>query len=158
MSGRSKFWVYEPSELKYELLDPGIRDVVRFLIARGFHTTDSGDGESKRADGWDESTGLIPYPHVYMDVSPVSIVVACEHLIGCLRGVGINVVSQTEAWSEVIEKHGNDISGNDVRPKPYIEATYDPLGESAVIGLFHVTSDMIQEEMQRAYGEWEGKR
>lgn len=35
----------------YELLDPGIRDLVRRLHAAGFTTVDSGDGVTKFRDG-----------------------------------------------------------------------------------------------------------
>lgn len=142
---RSDFWCYEPREIKYELLDPGIREVVRLLVKHGFHTTDSGDGESKRARGWTEDDGLIPFPHVHMYVEPDEIAVACRDLIGVLRGAGIEVVSQTEAWAEVIEEHGNDASGPDVKPRPYIEVTYDPTGKRAIMGLFHVTSEMVRQ-------------
>jgi hypothetical protein len=40
-------------------LDPGIRDVVRYLNDHEFPTTDSGDGVSKP-----RLTGVLDYPHV----------------------------------------------------------------------------------------------
>lgn len=133
---RSEFWCYDPHEVKYELLDPGIREVVRFLIAQGFHTTDSGDGEHKRSRGWTEEGGLIPFPHVIIEVKPAEIAVACSDLVGVLRGIGVDVVSQTEAWAEVLE-------GERERPRPYIEASYDPIDGRAIVGLYHVTSEMV---------------
>lgn len=133
---RSEFWCYEPHEIKYELLDPGIREVVRFLVAQGFHTTDSGDGESKRAKGWTDEDGLIPFPHVIIQVKPSEIAAACWDLIGVLRGVGVEVVSQTEAWAEVLQRERE-------QPRPYVEATYDPVEDVATVALYHVTSEMI---------------
>ena len=44
-------------------LDPGIRDVVRYLRGKGYETTDSGDGVSKPAS-WFETGEALPFPHV----------------------------------------------------------------------------------------------
>jgi hypothetical protein len=139
---KSEFWCYEPSEIRYDLLDPGVREVVIFLVSRGFHTTDSGDGESKRAKGWTEEGGLVPFPHVYMDVEPGQIDAESDRLVNSLFAAGIEVASQTEAWAEVIEAHGNKADGEG-KPRPYIEVTYDPISRRAVMGLFNVTSDMM---------------
>jgi len=56
----------EPPEF-YAALDPGIRDVVRYLRRNGFVTTDSGDGVSKFKQEWREPGALaavLPFPHV----------------------------------------------------------------------------------------------
>lgn len=119
------FFCYDPAELDYDKLDPGIREVVRFLVDMGFHTTDSGDGKFKYEHGWEEDE-LVPYPHVYMTVKPAEIAVACYDLRGCLRGAGIEIA---QAWAE--------------EGKPHIEAIFDPVTDVAVVGLFNVTSDMM---------------
>lgn len=147
MTERSRWWCFAPAEIEYELLDPGVREVVRWLVALGFHTTDSGDGEHKRDHGWTEEGGLVPFPHVYMHVEPAEIVVACTDLRGCLKGIGITVVSQTDAWAEII---GGDSASGTAKPKPYIEVTYDPCNQRAVMGLFHVTSEMVATAKERA--------
>jgi hypothetical protein len=56
----------------YDELDPGIREVVRFLNDRGFHTTDSGDGRSKPQE-WFDAGDAIPYPHVVVASSPMGL-------------------------------------------------------------------------------------
>lgn len=44
-------------------LDPGIREVVRYLNDHNFATTDSGDGVTKLAAGW-PAEEVLDYPHV----------------------------------------------------------------------------------------------
>lgn len=45
--------------------DPGIRETVRLLLAKGFPCTDSGDGVTKLQDG--EPMGCaLTFPHVWM--------------------------------------------------------------------------------------------
>lgn len=117
---------YDSTTLDLGLLDPGIRDVVAWLIAHGFHTTDSGDGKHKLEHGWDEAE-LVPYPHVYMTVAPHDIADEANRLWRLLEhDHGIEVV---QAWTE--------------QGKPHIECLYDPMG-AAVIGLFNVTSEMVK--------------
>jgi hypothetical protein len=48
----------DPPEF-YAALDPGIREVVRYLRQHGFATTDSGDGVTKPKD-----VEVLPFPHV----------------------------------------------------------------------------------------------
>jgi hypothetical protein len=54
------------TEIDYDELDPGIRDRVRELRARGYETTDSGDGVSKPA----EPGEVLPFPHIAVTTTP----------------------------------------------------------------------------------------
>ena len=51
-------------EPDYDLIDPGIRDVVRYVRWWGLPTSDSGDGASKPAH-WYESGEALRVPHVF---------------------------------------------------------------------------------------------
>lgn len=58
------------SEIDYDALDPGIRDIVRDLRAVGFHTTDSGDGVSKPVN-----ERVFHVPHVAVRVTDLNTLV-----------------------------------------------------------------------------------
>lgn len=83
------------SEVDYEALDPGIREVVRYLRGLGYDTTDSGDGESKLVDGYDPAC-VLDVPHVAiawrLDLS--DIISHARHLrdrLDCTFGAGWHV-------------------------------------------------------------------
>lgn len=69
-------------ELDVGELDPGIRDVVHWLRARGWQTTDSGDGATKlegttpeerqrlTCGSETEPVLILPFPHVVIRVEP----------------------------------------------------------------------------------------
>lgn len=109
-------------------LDPGIRGVVRFLVARGFRTVDSGDGRSKfdadgsPLDGWesddDRFDWVMEFPHVVVESAPEFLAIDCRRLLDTLRHVGIHVEAQ-----------GPDASS------PSIQGTYDPCNDKAFIVL-----------------------
>jgi len=66
-------------------LDPGIADLVHFLRARGFDTTDSGDGWSKRGGPMDGEGGCVmPCPHVVVCTDPALLLVDAERLVMAL--------------------------------------------------------------------------
>lgn len=69
--------------LDYNDLDPGIRNVVRWLNEQGFKTFDSGDGVTK-----DYGT---PFPHASMEVEPSKLVEACDRLVAALEEAGVEV-------------------------------------------------------------------
>jgi hypothetical protein len=73
----------ERVEPPYDDLDPGIRNVVRWLFDNGFNPTDSGDGVSKGDAGLD-------YPHVFM-VAHGHLEAEVERLDAFLRDRGIKV-------------------------------------------------------------------
>lgn len=50
----------------YRYLDPGIRDVVRYLREREFNTTDSGDGTTK-IHKHGNLGGVYPFKHVVIE-------------------------------------------------------------------------------------------
>lgn len=50
-------------DMDYSILDPGIRDLVRWCRQMGLETSDSGDGVSKPAE-WYERGEAIRIPHV----------------------------------------------------------------------------------------------
>lgn len=50
--------------LDFDTLDPGIRDLVRALLAAGFQTCDSGDGRHKATTGEYEDGSYSDLPHV----------------------------------------------------------------------------------------------
>ena len=89
-----------PHSVPYDDLDPGIRQVVRWLTEQGFSTCDSGDGRSKfDADGtplpgWESEADydcIIPEPHVFMSAPTPELVTECDRLQALLMGRGIEV-------------------------------------------------------------------
>lgn len=67
-------------ELDYAELDPGIVDVVRHLRARGYDTTDSGDGETKFKPGSGYNVSdLIEVPHVVVALRRTDVLKASAH-------------------------------------------------------------------------------
>lgn len=60
----------------YEQLDPGIREIVRYIRREGFVTTDSGDGKTKPP-----GPDVLPYPHVAVQVPVMPTVIShADHL------------------------------------------------------------------------------
>ncbi len=99
--------------VNYDELDPGIRETVRRLNEWGFETTDSGDGVTKGEDG--ESV-----PHVY---------VRCEahHMISVARQLKI-----------LLERAGFCVEPVGPGDGIFIQATYDPANESAIVAVVGV--------------------
>lgn len=98
-------------------LDPGIRETVRRLRAAGFRTTDSGDGVSKVAAGWDPDT-VHDFPHVYVAVGGDALIGEARRLRDLLVAAGVPV--------EPLGPDGDGIA---------IQAMYDPADDSAIIML-----------------------
>ncbi len=107
-------------------LDPGIRKTVEWLLDRGYATCDSGDGVTKFNNGieYDEHE-LLPVPHVFMMTSMDRIVEIANRLKEDLEALGVEVspVGQGEV---------------------YIDATFDPVDESAIIGLYGLNDAMLE--------------
>ena len=122
------------SDIDYNDLDPGIREVVWWLRSHGFHTTDSGDGVSKWANPpeWmapeDEQCGVLRVPHVFMvERSGRAGITAGNHLARLLRARGIDL--------SPIQADGSGVC---------IQVTYDVGNpELTTIALFGVTSEMV---------------
>lgn len=96
----------------YGALDPGIRNLVRWLVSNGFATTDSGDGISKRPATIDNPDGdacAESEPNVYMLVDLDKLVSEADRLLALLGNV-----------SDLL---------------PQIQASYDPLDKTGIIAL-----------------------
>lgn len=68
------------SAIDYDALDPGIRDLVRELVAHGFRTTDSGDGRSKPGD-----ERALDVPHVFMTCEPHMLIAESHRLLALVE-------------------------------------------------------------------------
>jgi hypothetical protein len=108
-----------PNEVLYDDLDPGIREVVRWLNDNDFDTCDSGDGKAKFGeDGkplpeWDtgpdaEYDCVNPFPHVAMRVPTDRLVHECDRLRDLLTARGVPLE---------VQGLGDSVS---------IQGTYDP--------------------------------
>lgn len=111
-----------------EELDPGVRRLVLWLRGLGFDTTDSGDGRTKLAAGFDEGSAL-PYPHVAICVEPENLVRDADRLADLLQ-----------------EEHGIEVGPTPPEPPdpPRIEASYDPSTGTAMLLLLHVDDSMLR--------------
>ena len=80
------------TEADYEELDPGIREVVRFLRENDFETTDSGDGLTKLAGMSPEEIAaqdeVIPEPHVFIVTERGEMLDEADRLHGLFVAVG----------------------------------------------------------------------
>lgn len=100
-----------PNSVPYDDLDPGIREVVRWLNDNGFITQDSGDGKAKfTEDGkplpdWEmpdvDFDCVIPYPHVVMAVPVEQLGTECDRLLDLLLARGVPVSAQGPDGSTV---------------------------------------------------------
>jgi hypothetical protein len=112
----------EMNDIDYDLLDPGIREVVRWLRDNGFETTDSGDGKSKPAD-----ERVLDYPHVFM------------------------VTTQNSMRSTVLSLASMVVNDLGIKPVPYgadggpwIQLSFDPVTRTAIIELSHLDDSMLK--------------
>lgn len=104
-----------------ENLDPGIASTVAWLNERGFRTCDSGDGVSKEPD----PSCVLPYPHVVISLDdPATMVAEADRLADALQEAGYHV--ENIGPSHVPYLAGGHFS---------IQASYDPVGESALVEL-----------------------
>lgn len=90
-------------------LDPGVRPFVAFLRSKGFRTTDSGDGVTKRPSEDDEAC-VLPWPHVFIAV-PVA-----------------DLIAETDRLWKTMTDAGLSVEPGD------IQATYDPTQEHPELG------------------------
>lgn len=75
----------------YDDLDPGIRQVVRWLNDNSFVTTDSGDGVSKP-----HADEVLDVPHVSIRCEAETLVQVCDQLTILLREAGVEPSPMTE--------------------------------------------------------------
>lgn len=105
-------WHTMPSKsILYTQLDPGIRELVRWLVEyNGCDTTDSGDGEYKGKHGW-EPGSYLTVPHVFIQCDSA---VHAENLVNRL-------------YTQLVS--GNyDHSVHEMPEGKCIQATYGPGG------------------------------
>jgi hypothetical protein len=118
-------------EINYDELDPGVRNLVRWLRHPDhcFYTTDSGDGVSKFKD--DPDYAALPYPHV--------VIVVDDHSELCREADRLRQL----LWID----HGIEakpMGPEDDFCEPNIQATYDPTDGTAVIILVNVDDSMLR--------------
>lgn len=107
-----------------ELLDHGIRELVIWLNAEGFETSDSGDGATKGDAGW-------PVPNVAIKSRPAEMLADAHILMMKLAGRGV-VVKPCNLDDE-----------------PFIQATYDPAEESVIIVLGNVNDAVFRGDRKK---------
>lgn len=117
------------TEAEYNNLDPGIRNVVRFLRAWEFNTTDSGDGVSKV--GTELEAEMIHRPHVVMTTDRATLLNEADRLVAVLGTQGIQV--QAQHMSAGI----------------HIQASYDPIDGICTLVLFGVNDELLTEASAR---------
>lgn len=176
-----------------DALDIGVRRLVMFLRTRGYHTTDSGDGETKPAalaalvesgtlrpsyqcascstyvnmatlrcgcdDGrlWCRRCGK---PSKVSPVRPAAWRCSCaepDHRLGDdgflsvphvhIRSTALRLVQDAAAL-----RHDLAVVGLPVQPAQ-IQATYDPVDESAVLSLYGVTDEQLPAGAELAHHE-----
>lgn len=94
-----------------EPLNPGIADLVRYLQAQGFDTTDSGDGVTNIG-----MEGMLPFRHVVVPCGAGMLIRRAADLAQAARRYGLDVKPQGEGgW--------------------YVQAMYDPVNDSGVLML-----------------------
>lgn len=103
-----------PEEI--EALDPGIRRTVWWLQCEGFHTTDSGDGVSKKEAI--EDNEALPLPHVFMTCDPKALIGAANKLRDLLCSIGLAGAGR-------------------------VEGSYSPDDGIAIIALYDVNDDLL---------------
>lgn len=116
----------------YDELDPGIRDVVRWLRGHGFQTCDSGDGISKSVEWYVEGEALAE-PHVFMVVPVDQIVAEARRLRTLVESELGLVVTQP----------------GEIKIGVTIEASYEPVSDLAIVGLFGVVNIQIESRASR---------
>jgi len=100
-------------------LDPGVRELVAFLRANRFETTDSGDGVTK-VEALTEGEAL-DYPHVVIVVEDsCNLVQEADRLLNVLIDAGVEL------------DHGG------------IEASYDPLDGSSILLIQDVEDQWVR--------------
>ena len=107
------------SKLNISELDAKIRETVRILNEYGFETCDSGDGSK-----YPEMECARDHAHVSIIVTPEELVDETDRLLNILDMLGVKVGpigDENCAW---------------------IQASYDPVGETAILEVLHLTDDM----------------
>ena len=100
--------------MNYDELDPGIRETVRFLRGLGVETSDSGDGVTKIATGWDKAEAM-DFPHVWAHYdNPIIAITRAKAIVRELRQMGVPLAANGT-------------------PGVTISVAYDPVDESTAL-------------------------
>lgn len=100
-------------------VDAGVRELVAWLNEHDFFTVDSGDGESKPAD-----EHVLDVPHVFcVIVRDEMLTEEARRLASLLREEGVRLTAGDGA---------------------YVEASYNPVDDRGVIGLFGVNDAVLR--------------
>jgi hypothetical protein len=102
-------------------LNPGIVKLVTLLYQNGFYTCDSGDGKTHDYE--------CDRDHAY-----VSMTVDPDRL-----------VEETRRLQRVLRDHGVELFPQSPEDRPFVQASFDPANEFAVIDLCFVDDTMIKE-------------
>ena len=111
-------------------LSPRIRKLVVWLNKNIHRTTDSGDG-SNHEEGMECA---VPFPMIAIIVTPFTMVSEAYRLLNDLRELGIDL--------KKIGRKGHKAD----ETTPSIQATFDPVDQTAVIILANVTDEMCKFE------------
>lgn len=99
-------------------VNPGVQRLVGWLRSKGFDTTDSGDGVTNVAAGIEYA---LDFPHVAIAVNKD------------------RMVQEADALADLLAEHGIPIHMNHYEERPWIDATYCPGDQTALIFLNHVS-------------------
>ena len=123
------------SDIDYSELAPGIKETVRLFRENGFETTDSGDGASHTGDHAEDCDCEMPYANVAIVVDPGELAAEADRLAGLLEQLGVQI--QPIGWRQAGEmlafESPDDSPDWDVKEAVEIEASYDPVNNTAVI-------------------------
>lgn len=113
----------------YDELDPGIREVVRFLNEAGFTTTDSGDGVSKTdPDG------------CHLDIANVHLIVSTAE-----------AVAESHKVSDLFEGCGVMFSpAHPDAPEPSIQLTYNPHDGVAIVSVYGLDDSLLAKAVSQS--------
>lgn len=110
-------------------IDPRIRGLVVWLRDMGFETCDSGDGVSKFEDRSRNEECELDYPHVFIHVSPETLLLECNRLWIALVNAGLRI---------------GPLSSKDIGKRlPGVVGRYEPGDYHSFIELVNVTTDMV---------------
>lgn len=117
----------------FEGYDQGVKKLVRLLRSKGFNTTDSGDGVSKPKE-----ERVLDFPHVFMSYSSVEQAKEeATRLYTMLTEMGVKFGFDLE-----VEDCAN-LDDLDIPPIPWIEVSWSPIDNVALVGLTNVTDNNI---------------
>ena len=135
VSKTPNFKCYDLVDLDFDLLDPGIRKTVEWLVDMGFETTDSGDGKHKGQ--WLGEADYMSQPNVFMQTTKNDLIEEADRLHKLL----------IFHHRIILDEATHDQQG------PHVQALFDPSDDSAIIALYNIDDSMLFEPACRAAAE-----